>query len=116
MSGPAAPVRPWFREPWPWLLMLPPASAVLGGLVTLYIAGGVPAMVVEDYGRIEEISAQRRTLDERAAMLGAAARVRIGPPGEADVAVVLEFAPAEAPDRLRLALRHASTASRDQVL
>ena len=30
--------RPWHRQLWPWLLMLPPAGAVIGGLVTLYLA------------------------------------------------------------------------------
>ncbi len=29
---------PWYRQPWPWLLMLPPAAAVIGGALTLYLA------------------------------------------------------------------------------
>jgi hypothetical protein len=33
-----APVRPWYRQYWPWLLMIPPASAVIGGFLTLYLA------------------------------------------------------------------------------
>ena len=24
--------RPWYRQLWPWLLMLPPAAAVIGGV------------------------------------------------------------------------------------
>ncbi len=30
--------RPWYRQLWPWLLIIPPAGAVIGGLLTLYLA------------------------------------------------------------------------------
>ncbi len=30
--------QPWYRHPWPWLLMLAPGIAVVWGLSTLYIA------------------------------------------------------------------------------
>jgi hypothetical protein len=30
--------RPWYRQIWPWLLFVPPAAAVVGGGVTLYLA------------------------------------------------------------------------------
>ena len=30
--------RPWYREPWPWILMAGPAAVVVGGLVTAYLA------------------------------------------------------------------------------
>lgn len=36
MSTPDA--RPWYRQLWPWLLILPPAVAVIGGALTLYLA------------------------------------------------------------------------------
>jgi hypothetical protein len=36
MSDPT--VRPWYRQLWPWLLIVPPAAAVIGGGVTLYLA------------------------------------------------------------------------------
>jgi hypothetical protein len=29
---------PWYRQAWPWLVVLPPAVAVIGGLVTVYLA------------------------------------------------------------------------------
>ena len=29
---------PWWREPWPWLLMLGPAVAVVGCVVTIALA------------------------------------------------------------------------------
>lgn len=30
--------RPWYRHLWPWLLIVPPAAAVIGGFLVLYLA------------------------------------------------------------------------------
>lgn len=30
--------HPWYREPWPWLLMLAPGMAIIWGAATLWIA------------------------------------------------------------------------------
>jgi uncharacterized protein len=38
--------RPWYRQLWPWLLMLPPAVAVVGGAVTYYLAVTRPDVLV----------------------------------------------------------------------
>jgi len=40
--------RPWYRHYWPWLLMIPPAGAVLGGMVTLSLAITRPDTLVRD--------------------------------------------------------------------
>ena len=42
--------RPWFREPWVWLVIALPASAVLGGIVTVWIAvESDDGLVQDDY-------------------------------------------------------------------
>lgn len=47
-SAPAA--RPWYRQRWPWLLMLGPAVVVVAGTFTGYLAfTRQDAMVVDDY-------------------------------------------------------------------
>jgi hypothetical protein len=38
--------RPWYRQLWPWLLMLPPAAAVIGGGITLYLAISRPDVLI----------------------------------------------------------------------
>jgi hypothetical protein len=38
--------RPWYRQLWPWLLMLPPALAVVGGGITLYLAVTRPDVLI----------------------------------------------------------------------
>lgn len=43
--NPNAP-RPWYRQLWPWLLMLPPAGAVFGGALTYYLAVTRPDTLV----------------------------------------------------------------------
>lgn len=41
---------PWYRQPWPWLLIIPPGGAVIGGILTIILAVQSPnAMVVDDY-------------------------------------------------------------------
>ncbi|TGO02933.1 hypothetical protein PN36_16135 [Candidatus Thiomargarita nelsonii] len=42
--------KPWYREPFVWLLILFPASAVIGGLFTIYLAiASNDGLVVDDY-------------------------------------------------------------------
>jgi hypothetical protein len=38
--------RPWFRQLWPRLLIIPPAGAVIGGMITLYLAVTRPDILV----------------------------------------------------------------------
>jgi uncharacterized protein len=41
---------PWYRQPWPWLLMIPPVAAVVMGMVILRAATLDPdGLVVADY-------------------------------------------------------------------
>jgi len=37
MTNPASP-NPWHREPWPWFLMAGPLLAILGCIITIYLA------------------------------------------------------------------------------
>lgn len=30
--------KPWWREPWPWILMAGPAAAVIGCIITIFLA------------------------------------------------------------------------------
>jgi uncharacterized protein len=41
---------PWYRERWPWLLMLGPAAVVVAGAITTWIAfATADGLVAEDY-------------------------------------------------------------------
>ena len=42
--------KAWYREPWPWILMSGPAVAVIGSLVSAYLAiHGADPIVDENY-------------------------------------------------------------------
>ena len=55
-------LKPWYREPWPWVAIGIPLAAVIMGLTTLYLALANPDyLVVEDqeYNKIKsELRAQ----------------------------------------------------------
>jgi hypothetical protein len=44
------PAVPWYREPWPWILIAGPAIVVAAGFYTLYLAVvGADPLVVDNY-------------------------------------------------------------------
>ena len=44
------PIKPWYREPWPWLLMSGPAIVVVAGIITAVLAVRTQdGLVVDDY-------------------------------------------------------------------
>ncbi len=73
--------RPWYRQFWPWFLMLPPLAAVVGGFATLILAGGPPAMVVDDYGEIAMATRLDAARDRAAAERGLSAEISLVPAG-----------------------------------
>lgn len=101
----------WTKEPWPWILMAPPAVAVLAGIATFWIAAsGADGLVAEDYYRqglgINKVIAR----EERARALGIAAQIEMG---EERIRVRLEGA---APEALFVHLAHRTRAGYDQRL
>ena len=109
--------RPWYRELWPWLLMVPPVLSVVGGLAILYLATQTPtALVVDDYARIEQLTSERFARDREARRLELSAELSFES-GTGRIEVTLE-APASGrlPDALTLALRHATDPSADREL
>lgn len=104
----------WYRQPWPWLLMLMPALALVGGLFTLWLAiSSNHAMVVDDYYR--EGKAINRTLarDAAAARLGLTAQVLRGDDGS-PLVLMHSGAGAALPASLTLRVIHATRAEFDQ--
>jgi len=69
--------RPWYRQFWPWFIAFPPAASVVAGLITAWLAGTGPALVVDDYGQIGKVTAQRAFRDERATELGMSANLNM---------------------------------------
>lgn len=111
--------RPWYREPWPWLLMLPPLLSILGGVTMVYLATHEPAvLVVADYARIEALTSERRARDAQAAALGLRAQLSFAQLPDGRVRVLLVPGPdgMSWPDELRLRLQHVARDASDRAL
>ncbi|MEZ5653389.1 MAG: FixH family protein [Burkholderiaceae bacterium] len=68
----------WSREPWPWILMALPASAVVAGMITLWLALSTNnSLVVDDYYKEGKAINQRIARDTRASELGLSADASI---------------------------------------
>lgn len=71
-------VKPWFREPWPWILAAGPAIVVVAGCVTLWLAiKSSDGLVAEDYYRKGLAVNQTLAQSERAVTAGLEAGVRV---------------------------------------
>lgn len=107
---------PWYRQVWPWLLMSMPAAAVVGGVITYWLAATTPnAMVVDDYYREGKAINLQLARDDAARSLGLAAELAHGPGDE--TRVLLRSSPgAVLPPFVRLRLVHATRADLDREL
>lgn len=112
MNATPAPA-PWYRHPWPWILISGPALVVVAGFATLFIAfSGADGVVSDDY--YKRGLAINRTLarEARAQAIGLQAEVRLEP-GR----VVVRIASREAiPDRVRLTFAHPTRAGLDRAV
>jgi FixH len=87
-SRDAAP-KPWYREPWPWLLMAGPAIVVVAGFLTLGFAlQSADGLVADDYYKQGKAINQTLARDVQARTLGYAALLA----ATGDGRVVLSFA------------------------
>ena len=105
--------QPWYREPWPWILMAGPATVVVAGLITAYIAvTHNDALVVDNY--YKEGLAINRVLerDEAARQAGYRAQVLFSVDGTR-VRVYLS-SPSALPQSLRLRMVHPTQAALDR--
>ncbi len=110
------PVVPWYRQRWPWLLMLGPAIVVVAGFVTLWLAiSSYDGLVADDY--YKRGLGINRTLEraDRASALGLVAVIDVDADGAARVALsstVLDLA--AVPATIRLTLLHPTRAGADR--
>ena len=105
---------PWYRHPWPWLLMAGPAIVVVAGFVTLSLAiQSSDGVVADDY--YKQGNAINMTLgrDTRAHQLGYRAQLSMTNEGR----VSLNFVAASpGVNSLRLTLRHPTRSGFDREI
>jgi hypothetical protein len=70
--------RPWYREPWPWILAAGPAIVVVSGIYTAWLAvKSDDGLVTDDYYRKGLAVNQTIARSEQATRLGLVAGIRI---------------------------------------
>ena len=115
-ANPANRQPPWYRQPWPWLLMAGPALVVVASLFTAWLAVTSDDGVVADdyYKRGLSINRQLERAD-RAAALQLEATVDVTDTGEIRVALDSPSPDPEArPTAIRLSLTHPTRAGQDR--
>ena len=106
-------VNPWYREPWPWLLMAGPAIVVVAGFVTLGFAiESSDGLVADDYYRQGKTINMTMHRDERARELGYRAQLQISDGGKRISLAFAAAAPVMSP--LRLILSHPTRSGHDR--
>lgn len=106
--------KPWYRHLMVWLIMLPPAAAVVSGVTLLYIAaaGGDPVLR-DDYVKIGMTLEADSSRDAAARALGLGANVHLLRQ-DGRVTVVLRGPLERVPDNLTLRLLHPTDGDQDR--
>jgi len=110
MSANGMQAQPWYREPWPWILMAGPAIVVVAGFVTAWLAvRSDDGLVADDYYKQGLAINQTLGRSDAAERLGAQAELRLV---DGRVRVFLENAPVRGTLALRLV--HPTRSGMDQ--
>ena len=107
--------KPWYKETWPWILMAGPATVIVAGFVTLWLAiVSNDGLVADDYYKQGLAMNQRLQRDHYASELGLRAdlmrsvhRVRL---------MLVTDRNAALPEALTLKLSHPTRAGQDQMV
>lgn len=96
--------RPWYREPWPWILMTGPFVVVIAGSVTAWLAASGQDPVIDENYYQNGLALARRGAEEGFTRLagpraeiavGADRRIRLFLSGDHSEQVVLRFEPTD---------------------
>ena len=109
--------KPWYRQFWPWFIIALPASAVVAGLSTVWIAmQTTDSLVVQSDDGVRNASDRQIAAERLASELGLAAIVAIDSSTGVVSAVMRSGELAEEPAVLDFELSHPAFAERDQAI
>ena len=108
--------KSWYREPWVWLLIALPMTAVVGGMVTIYIAVTTSdGLVVDDYYKRGKAINMDLARDRAAAMYQLQAGLAIDLQYR-QVTLDLQAQGYELPGTVALVLLHPTRAGHDHTV
>jgi hypothetical protein len=104
-------MKPWYRQLWPWLLISGPATVLVAGAITMWIAFSTSdGLVADDYYKQGLAINKRLAREDAARAKGIAAEVSLR---DGKVVVTLK---GEQPEALFVHLAHATRAGHDRRL
>lgn len=108
--------RPWYKEPWPWILMTGPLVVVIAGFATAWLAvRSNDGLVADDYYKQGLAINQQLQRDQKADALGLQGTLmRSG--AQLRIMLASGSAPAALPERLTLRITHPTRAGMDQSI
>lgn len=110
-------IKPWYREPWPWLLMILPVTAVVVGTVMMWLAVSTEDGVVEDdYYKQGLAINQTIERDQEAQSLHIKANLMVGDNPNHLRLMLQSGELAAQPEQLRLKILHPTRSGMDQVV
>lgn len=106
--------NPWYREPWPWLLMAGPFIVIVAGIVTAWLAvRSSDGLVTEDYYKQGQAAGETLARSRHAEELGLQAGVSMMKDG---LRIRLSGRLSPLPPALQVTLSHPTRAGLDQRL
>ena len=109
--------KPWFREPWPWLLMAGPVLVILAGVVTVWLAiKSDDGLVADDYYKRGLAVNQDIGRDKRAAALGLKAEVAFSEDRQHVQVHLAQRGGESLPPSISLTLVHPTRRGQDQMV
>ncbi|MCB1736732.1 MAG: FixH family protein [Gammaproteobacteria bacterium] len=110
------PTKPWYKEPWPWVLIAIPFSAVIMGVVLITLAlESEDGLVVDDYYWKGKQINQVLERDHRATALGIDTRLTLDLANGHVFVQVVDFKDTQ-PETMQVAFLHSTRAGFDQTV
>jgi hypothetical protein len=108
-------IKPWFREPWPWLLMIGPGMVIVAGIVTAWLAvSSSDGLVADDYYKRGLAAGETLVRSRHAEQLGLQAALRMTD-RTLSVRLSARQAHMEMPPGLLVTVSHPTRAGLDQT-
>jgi hypothetical protein len=108
--------RRWYAEPWVWLLIALPMTAVIGGMITIYLAVTTSdGLVVDDYYQRGKAINMDLARDAAAATHGLRARLEFDMESRR-LLLTLDSRDHQRPSQVRFSLLHPTRPGNDQII
>jgi hypothetical protein len=106
----------WYAEPWVWLLIALPMTAVIGGMITIYLAVTTSdGLVVDDYYKRGKAINMDLARDVAATSHGLRARLELDFTSRR-ILLTLESSDKQRPAQVRFSLLHPTLPGNDQIV